>query len=267
MQQTIPRAVHRNNATVTGLADGRPMVFAHGFGCDQSMWRAVARRFEDTHKVVLFDHMGFGGSDSSLYDERDYASLDDYATDVLALCQELELDDVVFVGHSVSAMIGVLAANREPERFGSLILVGPSPRYIDDAAYRGGFAREDIDDLLENIETDYLGWSAAMAPAIMGPDHPALGEMLAASFCRVDPRVARDFARLTFLSDNREDLERLRVRTLILQCSEDIIAPLTVGTYVHDRVPGSEFVVLDATGHCPNLSAPDETERAIRAFV
>jgi len=244
------------------------MVFAHGFGCDQSMWQTVARRFEDTHRTVLFDHVGFGGSDTSGYAARNYASLDDYATDVLGLCDELDLHDVIFVGHSVSAMIGVLAANREPERFASLVLVGPSPRYLDDAGYHGGFERQDIDDLLETMETDYLGWSAAMAPVIMGaPQDPELGEELAASFCRVDPKVARDFARLTFLSDNRADLERLRVPTLILQCSQDILAPLTVGNYVHDRVPGSELVVLDATGHCPNLSAPDETERAIRAFI
>ena len=261
-------AIHRSNVTLSGVEDGQPMMFAHGFGCDQSMWRTVAGRFEDSHAVVLFDLMGFGGSDSSQYDPRSYTSLDDYATDVLAVIEELDLDDVVFVGHSVSAMIGVLAANRAPERFASLVLVGPSPRYIDDAGYHGGFEREDIDGLLETMETDYLGWSAAMAPAIMGtPRAPELGEELTASFCRVDPKVARDFARITFLSDNRADLEQLRVPTLILQCSEDILAPPAVGAYVHDRVPGSELVLLDATGHCPNVSAPDETERAIRAFV
>jgi sigma-B regulation protein RsbQ len=261
-------ATRRHNVTVSGRRDGRPLLFAHGFGCDQSMWRAVARRFEDTHAVVLFDLMGFGGSDSSDYDERPYDSLDDYATDVLELCVELDLRDVTFVGHSVSAMIGVLAANRDPDRFAKMILVAPSPRYLDDDGYRGGFEREDIDGLLETMEADYLGWSAAMAPAIMGmPAAPELGEQLTESFCRVDPRVARDFARLTFLSDNRDDLEQLRMPTLILQCSQDILAPIEVGAFVHDRVAGSQLVVLDATGHCPNVSAPDETERAIRAFV
>jgi sigma-B regulation protein RsbQ len=258
----------RHNVTVTGRRDGRPLLFAHGFGCDQSMWRTVARRFEDSHAVVLFDLMGFGGSDASEYADRSYSSLDDYATDVLELCEELDLRDVTYVGHSVSAMIGVLAANREPDRFASMVLVAPSPRYLDDDGYRGGFEREDIDSLLETMEADYLGWSAAMAPAIMGtPGAPELGDQLTESFCRVDPRVARDFARLTFLSDNREDLERLRMPTLILQCSQDILAPVEVGTFVHDRVAGSQLVVLDATGHCPNVSAPDETERAIRAFV
>jgi sigma-B regulation protein RsbQ len=264
----VLQAAHRNNVMISGVEDGPPMVFAHGFGCDQSMWRTVARRFEDTHRVVLFDHVGFGGSDPSAYAQRAYASLDDYATDVLALCADHDLQDVIFVGHSVSATIGVLAANREPERFASLVLVAPSPRFIDDTGYRGGFAREDIEGLLENMETDYLGWSATMAPVIMGtPEQPGFGEALAESFCRVDPAVARDFARLTFLSDNREDLERLQVPALIMQCSDDILAPLEVGDFLHDRIRHSKLVVLDATGHCPNISAPDETERVIRAFV
>lgn len=258
----------RNNVTLTGVPDGPPLVFAHGFGCDQSVWRTVAHRFEDTHRVVLFDHIGFGGSDVSAYDADRHSSLDGYAADLLEICDELWLENVTFVGHSVSAMIGVLAANRDPARFGALVLVGPSPRYINDGDYHGGFEREDIEGLLETMETDYLGWSAVMAPMIMGnADRPELGADLTASFCRVDPQIARDFARLTFLSDNRADLDALRVRTLVLQCSEDAIAPLPVGEFVHRRIPGSEFVVLDATGHCPNLSAPSATEQAIREFL
>ena len=265
---TLSPAAQRNNVTMTGRLDGPPLVFAHGFGCDQSMWRAVARRFESTHRVVLFDHVGFGGSDLGAYDPGRYRSLDDYATDLLEICAELGLEEIAFVGHSVSAMIGVLAANREPERFASLVLVGPSPRYIDDEDYLGGFEREDIDGLLETMETDYLGWSAAMAPVIMGhPERPALGEELTQSFCRVDPQVAHDFARLTFLSDNRKDLDALRVRTLVVQCANDVIAPVPVGKYVHRRIVGSELVLLDVTGHCPNVSAPVETAEAIRAFV
>jgi sigma-B regulation protein RsbQ len=244
------------------------MLFAHGFGCDQSMWRHVAPHFEDTHRVVLFDHVGSGGSDASSYSPERYASLRDYARDVLALCRELDLQDVVFVGHSVSAMIGVLAANAEPDRFGAVVLVGPSPRYIDDDSYVGGFTREDIEGLLETMDTDYLGWSSQMAPMIMGNgERPQLGEELTASFCRTDPDIARDFARLTFLSDNRADLDELQVRSLILQCTDDIIAPRPVGEYVHEHLPGSEFVLLEATGHCPNLSAPEATIAAIRAFV
>ena len=258
----------RNAVTMTGQPRGQPMVFAHGFGCDQHMWRFVAPAFEDTHKVVLFDHVGAGRSDLSAYDPDRYASLDGYAADVLEILHDLELRDVVFVGHSVSAMIGVLAANREPELFDRLVLVGPSPRYIDDVDYRGGFTRADIEEMLESLDSNYLGWSSAMAPVIVGnPDRPELGVELINSFCRTDPEIARHFARVTFLSDNRSDLQRLRVPALVLQCADDVIAPDEVGDYVHRHLPGSRLVSMRATGHCPNLSAPAETIAAIRTFV
>jgi sigma-B regulation protein RsbQ len=248
--------------------DGRAMIFAHGFGCDQHMWRFVAPAFEADHRVVLFDHVGAGGSDLSAYDEARYGSLDGYAEDVLEICRALEVTDAIFVGHSVSAIIGVLAAIRDPERIGRLVLVGPSPRYIDAEGYTGGFSREDIDELLESLESNFLGWSSVMAPVIMGaPDRPELGEELTASFCRTDPDIAASFARVTFMSDNRADLAHVRVPTLVLQCSEDAIAPQAVGEYVHREIAGSELVQLAATGHCPNLSAPEETADAIRAFV
>jgi sigma-B regulation protein RsbQ len=227
----------------------------------------VAPAFADDHRIVLFDHVGAGGSDLSAYDAQKYASLDGYATDVLELCAELDLREVVFVGHSVSAMIGVLAANREPERFAKLVLVGPSPRYLDDDGYVGGFGADDIEELLESLESNYLGWSTAMAPVIMGrPDRPELGAELTESFCRTEPSIARHFARVTFLSDNRADLAAVRVPTLVLQCSSDVIAPLEVGDFVHRAVPDSRLVVMRATGHCPNLSAPEETVAALKAF-
>jgi sigma-B regulation protein RsbQ len=258
----------RNNVRVSGRSDGQPMIFAHGFGCDQNMWRYVAPAFEDRYRVVLFDHVGAGGSDLSAYRPARYSTLQGYADDVLEICRELDLDDVVFVGHSVSSMIGVLAANAEPERFAALVLVGPSPRYIDDEGYVGGFGRDDIEGLLDSLEANYLGWSSAMAPAIMGnPDRPELGEELTNSFCRTDPTIARHFARVTFLSDNRTDLATVRVPTLVLQCSDDVIAPQAVGEFVHRQVPDSELVLMRATGHCPNLSAPDETIEAIRDFL
>jgi sigma-B regulation protein RsbQ len=247
------------------------MVFAHGFGCDQNMWRLVAPAFEKDFRVVLFDHVGAGRSDLAAYDRNKYSSLQGYVSDVLEICRELDLTRTIFVGHSVSAMIGVLAALQEPARFDKLVLVGPSPRYlddVDDGDYVGGFGHEDIDGLLESLDTNYLGWSSAMAPVIMGnPDRPELGTELTNSFCRTDPAIASQFARVTFLSDNRADLPRVRARTLILQCSEDVIAPRPVGEYVHRQIPDSELVVMKATGHCPNLSAPEETIAAIRAFV
>ncbi len=261
-------ALQRNNVTVHGRPDGPPMLFAHGFGCDQNMWRFVWPAFADRHRIVLFDYVGAGRSDASAFDTRRYASLDGYAQDVLEICEEAGLEDVVFVGHSVSAMIGVLAAAEQPGRFRRLVLVGPSPRYLDDDRYTGGFSREDVDGLLESLESNYLGWSSAMAPVIMGnADRPELGDELTNSFCRMDPEIAARFARTTFLADNRADLDRVRTPALVLQCSEDAIAPPAVGEYVHRRLPGSRYVLLDATGHCPNLSAPEKTVAAIASYL
>jgi len=258
----------RHNVVLHGSEDGQPMLFAHGFGCDQNMWRLVWPHFSDQYRIVLFDHVGFGRSDVRAYDERHYSSLKGYADDVLAICRELDLREVVFVGHSVSAMIGMLAAAEEPDRFARLVLVGPSPRYIDDEGYVGGFSKSDIDELLDSLESNYLGWSSAMAPVIMGnQDRPELAEELTNSFCRTDPRIARQFAQVTFLSDNRGDLSRVRTRSLVLQCSNDVIAPQAVGEYVHAHLANSRFELLDATGHCPNLSAPEATVAAIRSFL
>ena len=260
--------VTRNNVTVGGPDGAQPMVFSHGFGCDQNMWRFVAPAFEADYRTVLFDHVGSGGSDTGAYSAEKYSSLRGYADDVVEVCTELGLDDVIFVGHSVAAMIGVLAAASAPGLFDKLVLVGPSPRYLDDAGYVGGFSREDIEGLLDSLDSNYLGWSTAMAPMIMGnPDRPELGEELTNSFCRTDPEIARQFARVTFLSDNRDDLDTVDIPTLILQCSDDVIAPEAVGDYVHRRVAGSRLVHLSATGHCPNLSAPDETVAAIKSFL
>ena len=258
----------RNNVTVGGRPDGPAMVFAHGFGCDQNMWRFVVPAFEGRHRTVLFDFVGAGGSDLSAYDPRRYSTLDGYALDVVEVIRALDLRNVIFVGHSVSAMIGVLAANLEPDRFGALVLVAPSPRYVDADGYVGGFTEEDIEGLLAALDRNYLGWSAAMAPVIMGnSDRPQLGEELTASFCRTDPEIQKRFARATFLSDNRADLAGVKLPTLVIQCSADAIAPDCVGEYVHARIPGSVLVKLSATGHCPNLSAPAETAAAITAYL
>jgi sigma-B regulation protein RsbQ len=262
------KTTRKNAVTVTGNRLGQPMVFAHGFGCDQNMWRYVTPAFADTHRIVLFDHVGNGKSDLTAYEDDRYATLDGYADDVLEIVSEHDLRDVVFVGHSVSAMIGVLAAIREPGRFAKLVLIGPSPRYIDTDSYVGGFGRADIEAMLESLDSNYLGWSSAMAPLIMGnPDRPALGAELTNSFCRTDPEISKKFARVTFLSDNRDDLRKLRTPALILQCADDVIAPAVVGDYVHDHTSGSTLVTMNATGHCPNLSAPEETTAAIRAHL
>lgn len=257
----------RNNVTISGR--GRvPMLFAHGFGCDQHMWRLVAPAFEDDYKVIVFDHVGAGQSDLAAYDPATYSSLAGYADDVLEICRELAVTNGIFVGHSVSAMIGILAAIKAPEHFEKLALIGPSPCYINDGDYVGGFSKADIEELLDSMDSNYLGWSSAIAPAIMGnSERPALGEELTNSFCRTDPAIAKQFAHVTFLSDNRADLPKLRTPALILQCSHDIIAPEAVGQYLHRTLAHSQLVMLKASGHCPNLSAPAETIAAIKAFL
>ncbi|MGA9746400.1 MAG: alpha/beta hydrolase [Nocardioides sp.] len=255
------------NVVESGRAEGPVMLFAHGFGCDQHMWRFVAPAFEDRFRVICFDHVGAGGAQAT-YDPERHARLEGYAEDVLRICRDLDLSDVTFVGHSVSAMIGMLAHLEDPSRFSALVMVGPSPRYINDTSYVGGFGLEDIEAMLESLASNYVGWSHAMAPAIVGnPSRPELGEELATSFCRSDPDIAERFARATFLSDNRDDLAHVSVPTLVLQCSDDIIAPVEVGEFVAREIPDSELVVLQATGHCPNLSAPAEVVEAINDFV
>ena len=257
----------RNNVQVRGNGT-KPMVFAHGFGCDQNMWRFVSAAFETDYKTVLFDHVGAGKSDLSAYDPAKYRSLHGYAEDLVEIGEELRLRQAVFVGHSVSAMIGALASIKAPDLFESLIMVGPSARYIDDGDYVGGFSAPQIEELLTFLDDNHLGWSAAMAPAIMGnADRPELSEELTNSFCRTDPDIAKAFARVTFTSDNRADLPKIKARTLVMQCSEDIIASEKVGEFVHTNIPNSKFVQLKATGHCPNLSAPAEVVAAIRSFA
>lgn len=264
----MPDVLTRNHVNVTGPAGARPIVFAHGFGCDQNMWRHVVPAFAEDHRVVLFDYVGAGQSDLGAYDADRYSSLDGYAQDVLDVCDALDLRDAIFVGHSVSAMVGVLASVRAPERIGALIMVGPSPRYVNDGEYVGGFEPAEIEGLLESLDRNYLGWSSQMAPLIMGnPDRPELGAELTESFCRTDPEIQRRFARVTFLADNRDDLAQVTVPTLVLQCREDVIAPDHVGEHVHRRIAGSTLVRLEASGHCPHLSAPAETVAAMRTFV
>jgi sigma-B regulation protein RsbQ len=232
------------------------------------MWRYVTPAFADSHRIIVFDHVGAGRSDLGAYDHERYSTLQGYADDLLEIYRELDLTDTIFVGHSVSAMIGVLAASSDPDRFARLVLIGPSPRYIDDGDYTGGFQREQIDALLSSLDSNYFGWSKAMAPVIMGnQERPELANELTNSFCRTDPEIAKHFARVTFCSDNRADLAGVRIPTLILQCADDAIAPQAVGEYVHRQIAQSTLVLMQATGHCPNLSAPSETIQAIKAFL
>ena len=262
-----PDILKRNNVKVIGSGT-QPMLFAHGFGCDQHMWRFITPAFENDYKVILFDYVGAGDSDLSAYDSGRYSSLEGYSKDVLDVIRALDLREIIFVGHSVSSMIGVLAANEEPGRFAQLILIGPSPRYINDDAYVGGFERKDIDGLLEMMDTNFIGWANFLAPAIMkNPERPELGGELTESFCSTDPVIARRFAQATFLADNREDLAGVKVPSLILQCSDDMVAPERVGEYMRDNLPDSTLRVMKATGHCPHMSHPEETIALIKEYL
>jgi sigma-B regulation protein RsbQ len=260
--------LERNNVKILGKGT-QPMVFAHGFGCDQNMWRWLTPAFEDDYQIILFDYVGSGKSDLKAYHPERYANLNGYTQDVLDLCAALELRDMIFVGHSVSSVIGMLASIQEPERFDRLILIGPSPCYINDPpGYIGGFDRADIEGLHQMMDKNYIGWASFLAPAVMNnPDQPELTRELEESFCSTDPQIARRFAQATFLSDNRADLTQVSIPSLIMQCSEDAIAPLAVGHYLEQHLPQSTLRVMRATGHCPQMSHPEETIQIIKAYL
>lgn len=264
MNDTITK---RYNVTISGKGT-QPILFAHGFGCDQGMWRYVAPAFEEQYQVIRFDYIGHGKSTLDAYNEERYASLQGYAQDVLDICHALDLDHIVFVGHSVSSMVGILACIQEPDRFDKLVMVSPSPHYINDEGYYGGFEQADIDELMDTMDSNFFGWATSMAPAIMAnKDHPELGRELVDSFCATDVHVAQQFARLTFLGDNRKDLVNLTKPSLIIQALDDVIAPLEVGDYMAKHTPNSTLKVIRATGHCPHLSAPVETIAAIKHYL
>jgi sigma-B regulation protein RsbQ len=258
----------RNNVKVSGRGT-QPMLFAHGFGCDQNMWRFVTPAFEDEYRIVLFDYVGSGKSDLQAYSPERYGTLDGYTQDVLDVCAALDLKDVIFVGHSVSGVVGMLASIREPERFDRLILIGPSPRYINEQPdYVGGFERADIVGLLDVMEKNYIGWANFLAPVVMkNEERPELARELEESFCSTDPRIARRFAETTFFSDNRDDLSKVSIPSLIMQCSEDAIAPNEVGEYLHRHLTQSTLRVMRATGHCPHMSHPEETIRVMKEYL
>jgi sigma-B regulation protein RsbQ len=266
--QSQTMSVEKRNSVRVGGHGSITVFFAHGFGCDQNMWRLLEPVYARRYRTVAFDHVGSGASDLSAYDPCKYGSLQGYADDVLDLVEAVGTDKNVFVGHSVSAMIGMLADLKRPGRFAAHLMIGPSPCYINDGDYVGGFSRSDIDALLEALESNYLGWSSTMAPAIMGaPDQPQLGVELTNSFCQTDPEIAKQFARVTFLSDNRADVPSLKTPTLILQCDEDIIAPLPVGEFLHQKLPHSTLRIIENVGHCPHLSAPSACSVAMDEFL
>ncbi|MGI8637584.1 MAG: alpha/beta fold hydrolase [Segetibacter sp.] len=266
--QTLNTSVEaRNNVNIFGKGS-QPMLFAHGFGCDQNMWRFITPAFEDDYKIILFDYVGAGKSEILAYNADRYATLSGYAQDLLEICGELQLRNVIFVGHSVSAMVGLLAANEQPNYFSKMVMVSPSPSYINDGDYVGGFERTDIEGLLDMMDKNYIGWANFLAPNVMAnSDQPDLGEELTQSFCSTDPVIARRFAETTFFSDNRQDLKYNKLDTLVLQSSEDMIAPLEVGDYLDKHLPYSKLRVMKATGHCPHMSHPEEVINLMKEFL
>jgi len=263
----LQKLVARNNITIQGTGS-KSMFLVHGYGCDQNMWRYITPQFKEDYRIILIDLVGSGKSDENAYDYDKYSSLEGYADDIIEICDALNAKDVCFVGHSVSAMIGVLAAIKRPTLFEKLIMIGPSPRYINDAVYFGGFSQNDIDDLMETLDSNYLGWSSAMAPVIMGNlDRPELAAELEESFCQNNPEIAKHFAKVTFQGDNRSDLSKLTTDTLIIQSKEDAIASVKVGQYVHENIANSKLEILETTGHCPHLSGPNQTIEAMKKYL
>jgi sigma-B regulation protein RsbQ len=259
--------IKRNNVTVKG-SGAQTILFAHGFGCDQNMWRFVTPAFENDYKIVLFDYVGCGKSDVSAYNADRYSNLQGYAQDVLEICSALELEEVIFIGHSVSSMIGLLAAVENPDIFSCMVFIGPSARYINDVGYFGGFSREDLDGLLDVMDNNFIGWANFLAPVVMkNGERPELTKELEESFCSTDPIITRRFAEVTFFSDNRDDLSNLTMPCLVLQCSDDAIAPDEVGMYIHNQIKGSTYEKMQATGHCPHMSHPEETVALIQKFL
>lgn len=264
MKQDI---LERNNVVVKGNGS-QTLLFAHGFGCDQNMWRFITPAFEDEYKIVLFDYVGCGKSDLAAYNEERYSTLNGYAQDVIEICDALNLQQVIFVGHSVSGMIGALASIESPKLFSRIVFVCPSPRYINDSGYLGGFSREEIEGLLDVMDNNFIGWASFLAPVVMkNPEQPELIEELEKSFCSIDPVITKKFAEVTFFSDNRRDLQKIQVPSLILQCSEDAIAPDEVGDYMQQNVRDSKLRKMQATGHCPHMSHPEETIQLIKEFL
>lgn len=256
----------RNNVKILG--SGRPIIFAHGYGLNQNMWQHITPAFVKNHQIILFDHVGAGGSDTSIYDRTKYNSLHGYTADLLEICDTLKLEKPIFIGHSVSSMIGILAAIQRPEVFEKIVLIGPSACYLNRDGYLGGFNQEDIEGLLESIDENYFGWATTMAPALMNnPDHPELAAELAKTFCKVNPEIASHFARVTFLTDNRFNLNKVKIPTLIIQATDDLVAPQNAGQFIKDQITDSQLIKLKATGHFPSLSAPEETIKAIKSFI
>lgn len=257
----------RNHVNVFGEGT-KTIVFAHGFGCDQSVWRDVAPAFCKDYRVVLFDYVGSGNSDKEAYSIERYESLRGYSQDIIDICDAMDLKNIAFVGHSVSGMIGALASIERPDLMEQMIMIGPSPYYLNEPGYSGGFDKTDVDALLDMMEINFREWAKYLAPVAMGEAaEPDMTKSFENTLCSNDPNIARKFAEVTFTSDSRDVLGEVKTPTLILQTQYDAIAPVEVGQYIHANIPSSELVLMEATGHNPHISYPEETVACISAYL
>ncbi len=261
------RSLRKNNVSISG-SGSKTLVFVHGYGCDQSMWRFVAPQFELSHRVVLYDLTGMGQSDLSEYDFKAYRTLQRHADDLTAILEDLEVSDGVLIGHSVGATIACLAALKCPERISALALVAPSPSFMNDAAYTGGFDREALEGLVNLMDENFLGWTSRVTPTIAGEDRAGeTAAELTQSFCRTDPAIAKHFGRITFLADHRADMKRVEAPAAIIQCTDDALAPVDVGVWLSENMKRGTLKFIEATGHCPHMTEPAKTTEAIREFL
>ncbi|WP_316806398.1 alpha/beta hydrolase [Pedobacter agri] len=257
----------RNNVKILGQGS-QVIMFAHGFGCAQSSWKYITDAFLEDYRVILFDYVGSGQSDQNQYDYHKYSTLEGYACDVIDIIEALGLKDIIFVGHSVSSMIGMIAALQIPESFKKLIFIGPSPRYLNDRDYIGGFESADIESIFTQIAEDYVGWTKGISPAVMDKaEQPELADFLQECFEETEPSIALAFAMATFKADYRHQIKNLRVPSLTLQSSNDMMAPQSAGEYIHQNTRDNFLVVMKATGHFPHISEPKETIREIKDFI
>ena len=260
-------ALKKNNVTITGLGT-QPLIFAHGFGTDQSAWRFIQNDFEDRFKLILYDNVAAGKSDDTVFSPNKYNNLYTYANDLLDICREIDLSDAYFVGHSVSGMIGMLAAIEEPRYFSKIVMVGASPRYLNDDGYVGGFDQTGIDRLYAAMTANYYAWVNGFAGLAMGnPDRPELSQEFARTLSSIRPDIAISVAKTVFQSDYRSELPKFGIETLILQSTDDIAVPQEVGEYLHAHLKGSKLINVNSTGHLPHISAPREVSKAVSDFI
>lgn len=258
----------RNNVNIIGKGE-KTIVFGHGLACDQKIWDTILPYFEEDYQIVLYDYVGSGDSDFSAFDTERYSTMHGYAKDLLEILEAIDVGEVIFVGHSVSAMIGILASIEKPEYFENLILIGSSPRYLNEHPnYHGGYDESDIEELITMMEMNFSGWATLAAANFMNnPDRPLLTEQLIEVYNEEDPAMMKSFAEVVFLSDHRQDLPEVTIPSLIMQCSEDSIVPLESAEYLHKHLKNSKLIVMEATGHYPQISYPEETVNTILEYI